>query len=148
MEGICSVCSILQGDKLGSAIHSTQQIAVNLILSIDPVSINSVDRDDLSKALLMLTGCVKALETLPFATLKPVLLPMISSVWPNLCKILEAKYQDVEVVEHICNLIQRILKALNLEVIPLFESLSRTLIQVFAANPQNIKCLKMFSYAC
>ena len=49
---------------------------------------NTVDRDDLSKSLQMMSGCVKALDHLPSNVLKVALLPMIEGVWPSLCEIL------------------------------------------------------------
>jgi len=53
----------------------------------------------------MLSGCVKALDHLPAAILKEVLLPLIEKIWNNICKILEIKYNDVEIILYVCNLI-------------------------------------------
>lgn len=52
----------------------------------------------------MLSGCVKALDSLPFLTLKTVLLPMIQTIWPNLCSIITGLSNDIEIVAYICNL--------------------------------------------
>lgn len=71
---------------------------------MDMSQIHNVDRDDLQKALLMLQGCVKALDYLPAVVIKQAIFPIIANIWDNLCKILEEKYNDSEVVILICNL--------------------------------------------
>lgn len=49
---------------------------------------------------------------------------------------------------YICNLIQKLLKALNIELVPLFPSMSKAFLFAFQANSENIKCLRVFAFAC
>lgn len=64
MEAVCTVCSVLPSDKLTEAVSKTSRIAVSLLQSIDIANINQISREDLLKALVMLSGCVKALDHL------------------------------------------------------------------------------------
>jgi hypothetical protein len=95
-----------------------------------------------------MSGCVKALDHLPANVLKQALLPMVKSVWDTICKILEYKYNDIEIVLYICNVIQRLIKALNVELTPLFGSMAKVLLHAFSMNAENIKCLRVFAFAC
>ena len=88
MEGVCTVCSVLPSDKLPEAVSKTSRIAVSMLSHLDMAHINQISREELIKALVMLSGCVKALDHLPATVLKQALLPMIESVWDNLCKLL------------------------------------------------------------
>ena len=49
---------------------------------------NTENRENFKKALLLLCGCVKALDNLSTTVLKEVLLPLVACVWSWLCNIL------------------------------------------------------------
>jgi len=53
----------------------------------------------------MLCGCIRALDTLSFDLLREVLLPMLNSIWVNLCQKAVKMYADVEIIENFCELV-------------------------------------------
>lgn len=63
MESVCTVCAELPSDKLGLAIQSTLSIATTYFQNLNLEQIQSIDKHDLTKSLLMLSGCIKALDS-------------------------------------------------------------------------------------
>lgn len=64
MEAVCTVCSVLPSDKLSEAVAKTSRIAVSQLSTLDLNNVNLISRDELIKALVMLSGCIKALDHL------------------------------------------------------------------------------------
>jgi len=94
----------------------------------------------------MLQGCIKALQVLPQETLISIFMPIIRNIWTGLLILLDAKKQDKEIIEHICSLINKILKNLSSELVTEFPSLAKILIHSFQMNHENYECIRLFAY--
>ena len=57
-------------------------------------AIESMDKKSLCKAVLMLSGCVKAITELEKDLLAKTLIPVLQLCWARVCKILQSFASD------------------------------------------------------
>ena len=76
-----------------------------------------MDKRALCKAVLMLSGCVKALTELERELLAKTLIPVLQLCWPRVCRILQSFAGDESLVVIVCNFFVRCVKALNLYMV-------------------------------
>lgn len=151
MESLCYVATQQPDENsIKAALGDTCSSAVQLLSGNDAPAIQTADKSHLLKAVVMLTGAVKALQSMESSALTTLLLPMVESVWGTLVTIFQVRFNDLDLVLSCCNFIQKIIKVLSKSLVNLdfFANLADSLVYCFKSNSANISCMQTFSYLC
>lgn len=148
-EAVCSLCSALPAEQIPIAITQTSSVTLQLFGGMDISNIANVDRFDFARAIIMLTGQIKAFDGVSPDILAQSLLPLIVYIWPLLCSALENLAMDSDLVTVVCNLMSKMLHALKHHMSACFLQLSRSLFVCFNQAPnKNFNCLRVFCQGC
>lgn len=139
MEGICSLCSVLDDDKLPMVMHRTVKWSTDTFPEIE--FSDPAHRIVFIKSLLMLSGAIKILSRFREQAIKDTLKPILDTFLVKIGEALKFYEKDKEVYLTICNFYSKCIKALNTEFSPYFEWVATDCFTSFNNNRDNIKCI-------
>ena len=138
------------------AVSQTTQVPCQVLLAQSASTEQGKAREDICKAVSMLTACTKAIDDLPEFILVQALAPLFSQMWPCIKQVLQARASDPECAELCCDYLQRNIKALcssssseiTQSIASLFQEIQTALLGAFVTNSKNFKCLETYAFAC
>lgn len=145
MEGICSLWSVVDNDKIPEVMHRIVKCAIDIFPSLEFSDPNH--RIVFVKSLLMLCGAVKILSRFSEKAIKETLKPILESFLSKIGEAFEYYSLDTEVWLTICNFYSRSIKALGPDFDQYFNQVATDWFNAFSKNKRNTKWLDVWSLA-
>ena len=140
-ETLTMTVSAIDKNNLGQNLNQVSALPMQTLQAVS----DQMDRFQILKAFSLLTSMIKGVEDMSQQDLERVLLPLFNQTWPSLVFVLRNRSNDAGLVDTCCEFLIRAAKALKTGLAPFFSTVKHELVQTFAVNPKNFRCVETLS---